>query len=131
MPSSRDDGARLEQTGLPGSIISALCCLGFAAFLSILSSIGAGFLINDFILAPLLVVFLFIGGLGLKRSAKRYNSSKPFYLHIAASLVILIFTFAKYIPVLAWLGIAALIAVPIWSFWLLKNPLRAQLFLKI
>ncbi len=114
------NGIKLEQTALIGSVISALCCLGFAPFLSILSAIGAGFLINDFILLPLLILFLIIGGFGLKRSSQKYKNNKPLYLHILASLIILIFTYGKYIPVLSWLGIAGLIVASFWSIKLLR-----------
>jgi len=47
----------LDKVGVGGSLFAALCCLGFPALVSILSAIGLGFLINDHILRPLLIVF--------------------------------------------------------------------------
>lgn len=55
----------LDRIGVGGSIFAALCCLGFPALLSTLSAIGLGFLVNDAILVPLLILFLGITIAGL------------------------------------------------------------------
>jgi MerC mercury resistance protein len=47
----------LDKIGVGGSLFAALCCLGFPAVVAILSAIGLGFLINDDILRPLMIVF--------------------------------------------------------------------------
>lgn len=47
-----------DKWGPIGSIFAALCCLGFAPALAALSAVGLGFLINDLVLIPLLVLFL-------------------------------------------------------------------------
>jgi len=54
----------LDKVGVGGSLFAALCCLGFPALVSILSAIGLGFLINDDILRPLLILFLLVAILG-------------------------------------------------------------------
>lgn len=41
-----------------GAAFAAACCLGVTAVLSLLTAIGAGFLINDAVLIPLYVAFL-------------------------------------------------------------------------
>jgi mercuric ion transport protein len=55
----------LDKIGVGGSLFAALCCLGFPALVSILSAIGLGFLLNDDILRPLLIVFLLVAVFGL------------------------------------------------------------------
>jgi mercuric ion transport protein len=55
----------LDKIGVGGSLFAALCCLGFPGLVSILSAIGLGFLINDDILRPFLIVFLVVAILGL------------------------------------------------------------------
>ena len=55
----------LDKIGIGGSVFAALCCLGFPALLSILSAIGLGFIVNDAILIPLLLLFLAVTLLGL------------------------------------------------------------------
>ena len=47
-----------DKWGPIGSIFAALCCLGFAPALAALSAVGLGFLINDLVLIPFLVLFL-------------------------------------------------------------------------
>jgi hypothetical protein len=49
-----------DKVGVAGTIFAALCCLGFPALLSILGTVGLGFLINDAILVPLLALFLIV-----------------------------------------------------------------------
>ena len=65
----------LKSIGFTGSLFSLLCCLGFGPLIAFLSAIGAGFLINDAILAPLLIVFLVLGGVGLGLSTSQAHRS--------------------------------------------------------
>ena len=46
--------------GAVAALITTLCCLGVPAFVGLVSALGAGFLINDRYLAPLLAVVLLI-----------------------------------------------------------------------
>ena len=43
----------LEKGSLVGSILTLLCCVGFGPMLALLGAVGAGFLINDRILAQI------------------------------------------------------------------------------
>jgi mercuric ion transport protein len=64
----------LDKIGVGGSLFAALCCLGFPALVSILSAIGLGFLINDDILRPLLIVFLLVAVFGLALGMRHHGS---------------------------------------------------------
>lgn len=64
--------AHLDKAGLIGSVVTLACCLGFGPILVALSAVGAGFLINDAVLAPLLLGFLVIGGVGLGLSRRKH-----------------------------------------------------------
>jgi mercuric ion transport protein len=64
----------LDKIGVGGSLFAALCCLGFPALVSILSAIGLGFLINDDILRPLLIVFLLFAVFGLALGMRHHGS---------------------------------------------------------
>lgn len=44
-----------DKVGVVGTTVSALCCLGTPALVSVLSALGLGFLINDAVLVPLLL----------------------------------------------------------------------------
>jgi len=110
--SSRIEKLHLEKVGAVGSVVATLCCLGFGPLLAFLSAIGAGFLINDRILAPLLLLALIAGGIGLFYSGKRHGSKIPLRIHIVAGITIVFFTFVKYIQPLVWVGIVFMLAAP-------------------
>ena len=67
--------------------------LGFPALLSIVSAVGLGFLINDAILLPLLVVFLVITVVGLISGRRHHGKPWALIVGVLSSLVILGFLF--------------------------------------
>ncbi len=83
----------LEKLGSVGTLITIACCLGFAPLLALLSAIGASFLINDAVLAPLRVVFLVLGGVGLFLSMRQHGRRWPLIVHLISAASLLIFTF--------------------------------------
>lgn len=76
-----------DKWGPIGSIFAALCCLGFAPALAALSAVGLGFLINDLVLIPLLVLFLGASIWGLHRDRARHQTPGPEYLGWVASVL--------------------------------------------
>ncbi len=111
----------LEKAGLVGSIITILCCIGFGPVLAVLSAIGAGFLVNDKILAPLLVAFLLLGATGLFLSFRRHHRWPALILHLSSSAVVFIFTFFFYHQLLIWLGVLGLVTAATWDFFLKRS----------
>ncbi len=105
----------LDKIGAGGSIFAALCCLGFPAFLSVLSAVGLGFLINDKILMPLLVVFLLITLYGLYRGKQRHGQPQAFWLGIISAVVTFGFIFVAFVYALAVAGIVGLTAAAVWN----------------
>ncbi len=95
------------------AVFTGACCLGFAPFLAALSTIGAGFLINDLILIPLFVVFLGITLWFLWESRKRHRQSGPFYLGTASAIIA--FVALWFFAPLSYAGLAALFAASIWD----------------
>lgn len=61
--------------GTGGAVFVGLCCLGTPALLAFLTAAGLGFLINDFILIPLLILFLALAVYGFSAS-KKWASAK-------------------------------------------------------
>jgi mercuric ion transport protein len=110
----------LNKVGLAGSLFALLCCLGFGPLVGLLSAIGAAFLVNDAILAPLLVVFLVIGGIGLGVTYRRHRAIGPLVAHTSSAVAVFIFTFVSFAAPLIWLGILGLIAASVWDFFLGK-----------
>lgn len=105
----------LDRIGVGGSIFAALCCLGFPALLSVLSAIGLGFLINDKILMPLLVLFLLITLYGLYQGKRRHGQPQAFWLGIISAVVTFVFIFVAFVYALAVAGIVGLLAATIWN----------------
>lgn len=111
----------LKSVGFAGSLFSLLCCLGFGPLIAVLSAVGAGFLVNDAVLAPLLLVFLVIGGVGLRATYHRHGRISPLVLHISSAAVVVVFTFALFAVPLVWLGIVGLFTASIWDFVLARQ----------
>src|SRR6266851_4831022 len=107
-----------DKVGVLGSVFAALCCLGFPALLSILSAIGLGFLINDAVLLPLLVVFLIVTLGGLYLGVRHHGSWLAFVVGLISAASVFIFIFVAFNKLLAGIGIAGLIAASVLNVWL-------------
>ena len=110
----------LDQFGAVGSVIATLCCLGFAPLVALLSAIGVGFLVNDAVLLPLLVVFLVLGGIGLWNAARAHGRFQAVWLHSISALVLVLSAFVIYQRLVVWLSLAGIIGASVWSFVIQK-----------
>ena len=81
----------LDKIGVGGSLFAALCCLGFPALVAILSAIGLGFLINDDILRPLMIVFLLVAILGLALGMRHHGSPWALIVGILSAVALYVF----------------------------------------
>lgn len=108
--------AYLNKVGLAGSFFTLLCCLGFGPLIALLSAVGAGFLVNDAVLAPLLIAFLVIGGIGLGVTYRRHRRKGPLLVHLTSGAAVFGFTFVGFVAPLVWLGIVGLFAASAWDF---------------
>src|SRR6266849_6357276 len=107
----------LDQIGVGGSLFAALCCLGFPALLAILSAVGLGFLVNDAVLIPLLVLFLLVTLWGLSLGRRHHGSWMPFFTGmVGAALTFASIWFGS--GLLAGVGIAGLVAASLVNVWL-------------
>ena len=107
-----------DKIGVVGSIFAALCCLGFPALLSIVSAIGLGFLINDAVLMPLLVVFLLVTLIGLYLGVRHHGSWLAFSVGAISATLTFVTIFVAFNKLLAGVGIAGLIVASILNVWL-------------
>lgn len=105
-----------DKVGIGGSIFTALCCLGFPALLSILGAIGLGFLINDAILLPLLVIFLVMTLGGLYAGMRHHGQPWAFILGVVSALILFVFLFIN--TIIVYVGLAGLIAAGSLNIWL-------------
>jgi len=90
-----------------------LCCAGTTFILAFLTSIGLGFLINDFILFPLLFLGLWYMFRSLIKNKKKHHNKSPIKLGVFSVAILLIGIF--YSPVI-WLGVFGIILSSIWDY---------------
>ena len=101
-----------------GGAFAGLCCAGIPVVLAFLSGIGFGFLINYFILFPLLFVSLGFMFYSLKHNKKAHLSTSPIFIAILSTILILVGIFFR--PVV-WIGVIGLFTATIWDFMLIKR----------
>lgn len=73
-----------DKLGFLGTLFASLCCLGVSVIIAPLTAIGLGFLINDLVLLPLVLVFLLITLWGLYNGWRQHHDRRPFLLGIFA-----------------------------------------------
>jgi len=103
----------LDKIGLAGSFIAAACCLGLPAILSIIAAIGLGFIVNDAVLLPLLIIFLAVTLVGLWFGYRVHRRLMPLTLAGISAALVYLFIFVRTVPAVAYLGIAGLIAASV------------------
>lgn len=116
----------LDEIRVGGSLFAALCCLGFPALVSILSAIGLGFLINDDILRPMMIVFLLLAIFGLALGMRHHGSPWALIVGIPSAVTLYVFIYVSFNEVIAGLGIAGLVIASLLNVLLRQRQLRNQ-----
>jgi hypothetical protein len=124
------------------ALFTTLCCVGFPALVGLLSVLGAGFLLNDRYLEPLLVgtllLTLLIAGLHLRR----HHQPGPFLLPLVAAGSVFLAIYGigllphapgvdhmadgmtatpTWSPFLAYGAILVLLGAQVWDLWLYRR----------
>jgi len=113
--------AYFDKIGPLGSIFAALCCIGTPGLLAFLTAIGAGFLLTDLILLPLLILFLGVSMAGLFYSYKSHNNRWPMVLGGISCFLILFFAYGWFIKFMVYAGLAALVGASVWNIFLQRR----------
>jgi hypothetical protein len=125
--------------------LTTLCCLGFPALVGFLSALGAGFLLNDRYLEPLLagtlLLTLLIAGLHLRR----HHQPGPLLLSVVAAGSVFFAIYGTTVlphasdgdhmadgmaatppwsPYLAYGAILVLLGAQVWDLWLFRRCVR-------
>ena len=100
---------------------------GFPAFLSILSVIGLGFIVNDAILIPLLLLFLAVTLLGLYLGTRHHHEPWALILGGLSALAIAV-VFLGLVPsrIVAYVGMTGLVVASILNVWLRTRQLSSR-----
>jgi mercuric ion transport protein len=93
---------------------AAACCLGVTAALSALTTIGAGFLINDAFLIPLYGVLLGLSLWLLHRSVRAHGKLAPFRLAVGGAVMAFLGLWLS--TLLVYAGLAAMVGASVWDF---------------
>lgn len=109
----------LDKIGVGGSFITAACCLGLPAVLSILGALGLGFLIHDAILLPLLVAFLALTMTGLWFGYRVHRKAGALVLGGISAVALFVFIFL-YAP-LAYIAVGGLVAASVLNVMLRRR----------
>ncbi len=127
------------------ALVTTLCCLGFPALVGLLSAVGAGFLLSDRYLEPLLagtlLLTLLIAGLHLRR----HHQPGPFLLSFVAAGSVFFAIYGigllphatggdhmadgmaatpTWSPFLAYGAILVLLGAQVWDLWLYRRCVR-------
>ena len=86
--------------------------------MAFLSGIGLGFLINDFILLPILFIALGFMFYSLHINKKKHLNTKPIIIGILSTIVLGIGIFLSQI---IWFGVIGLFIATIWDYFLLRR----------
>lgn len=108
-----------DEWGPLGAIVTALCCLNVALVVGLLGALGLGFLVNDWLLLPLLAAFLGLTVWSVGRDRHRHGRPGPWRLAWAAAG--LSFGGLWVHGSVTALGLAALVAASIWNLCLLRT----------
>ncbi len=104
---------QLDKLGVVGSFLAAACCLGLPAIVSIFAALGLGFLINDAVLLPLLLVFLALTLFGLFQGYQRHKRVWPLVVGAVSALAAVVFIFVAFSASLAYIAVAGLVAASV------------------
>lgn len=103
-------------TGFLGSAFAALCCIGFSVLVGALGAIGAGFLVNDRYLIPLLIIFLVISLYGFFVGYKKRHNPWTLGIGVFSAFVILVSILFTWRPGV-YGGLTALLFATAWNIW--------------
>lgn len=106
-------------TSSAGAVFAGACCLGVTGALSVLTAIGAGFLINDMFLIPLYLGLLGLSVWLLHSSARSHGNLTPFWTGLGGALVA--FAGLWILPALVYAGLTVLISGSVWDFWNMRS----------
>ena len=98
--------------GSVGATVAALCCAGVPAVLGTLSASGLGFLVNDLILLPLVVLALGLALWGLGRGAARHGLRGVLVLGWVGAVLLAVGIF---LYPLVYTGVAAMLGAAVWN----------------
>lgn len=120
------------------AVIAALCCLGFPALVGVFSALGAGFLINDRYLEPLLSALLLLTLIIVGLHLRQHRQPWPFMFSVVSAGGVFFALYGirwfphmvvpplpAWSPYLAYGAILVLLGAQLWDLWLYRKSLHS------
>lgn len=104
--------AHVDKVGVVGSFIAAACCLGLPAVLAIFTALGLGFLINDAMLRPLIVISVVVTLAGLSFCYRVHWRPWPLVFAAVSGIALYFFLYIHPKPA-SYLSIGGLVAASV------------------
>ena len=108
-----------------GALFTTACCIGVPAAISITSAVGAGFLLQDRYLQPLLIVALLITIGASALTFSRHRNPVPLIITTLSALMLYWFIYHDYRVPAVWVGIAAMVAAQVWDVVAVRSCRRS------
>lgn len=102
--------------GFLGSAFAALCCIGFSVLIGALGAIGAGFLVNDRYLIPLLIISLAISLYGFFAGYKKRHNAWTLGIGFFSAFFVLVSVLITWNPGV-YAGLVTLLFTTAWNIW--------------
>lgn len=111
----------IEKAGVLGAAITALCCLGIPAVVSVFAALGLSFLINDAVLVPLMIVSLLLVGWGLRDGWARHGNVSSILIAVVSGALLVWASVVRPSAALTYAAIGGLLAATLLNALLLRR----------
>lgn len=110
---------------MPAAILpllpAATCPFCLAAYAGVLSFLGLGYLLNEQVLAPLIVSALLLGIASIAWTTRSHKKAAPLVGAILGAAGVVAGRLVWNVPVLLYLGVALLLGASVWNLWLKRR----------
>ena len=105
----------LPRVSALGALFTTACCIGVPAVISLASAVGAGFLLQDKYLQPLLILTLLLTIAASALTFARHRNPVPLMITAVSAVLVYWFIYRDYRVPLVWVGIAAMVGAQVWD----------------
>jgi F0F1-type ATP synthase membrane subunit c/vacuolar-type H+-ATPase subunit K len=119
-----NDRGWISRIGIVGTSVTTLCCLGAGWMVSIASALGAGFLLHDETLRPLLIATLLIAVVGHVLNWRRHRNSWVLAMAVTSAVLLYVSIFGGGPGALAWPAFLLLIGASVLEYLIARRSSR-------